>query len=82
MIRLEDQPVIVQTIYHWSEVQTLLRAVLALLGLIVGILVWRQGRRGDCEDEEEAGEVLMKEGREKGVEEAEKKRERRDGPSR
>lgn len=66
MIRLEDQPVIVQTIYHWSAVRTLERAVLALLGLIVDILVWRLGRTGNCEDQEEAGEVLTEDSREVG----------------
>lgn len=82
MIRLEDQPVVVQTLYHWSEVLTLVGAVFALLGLIVGILVWRQGWRGNCEDEEEAGEVLVEEGREGGEEEGEGGQQRRDGPSR
>lgn len=81
MIRLEDQPVIV-LVQTLVRVLILLGAVFALLGLIVGILVWRQGRRGNCEDEEEAGEVLVEEGREGGVEEGEGEQERRDCPSR
>lgn len=45
VVRLEDQPEIVQTLYHWSGFFTLIWAVFALLGLIAGIIWWRQGRR-------------------------------------
>lgn len=38
------------------------------------------GRRGNCEDEEEAGGVLMEDGREWGVEEGEEERERETAP--
>lgn len=56
IIRLEDQPETVQTIYHWSGLLALIMAVLALLALIFGVMVWRQGQINGREADEKGGQ--------------------------
>lgn len=55
-IRLEEEPEIVQTLFHWSGEFILMWAVLTFFNLIVAIMGWPQAQRNGREADQEGGQ--------------------------
>ena len=44
-VKLEDQPVGVQLMYHWTGILTLISIVVGVIGALFGFLTWLQARK-------------------------------------